>query len=88
MPVHQFIMDSAMPTPETEETKQAESGGDDHELREKAETLEKTLHEREKQLQVYAMQNARLMDLLTQAQRFVSSHPNAKSSKTHLRNLG
>mgnify|MGYP004436466919 CR=1 FL=1 len=58
----------------TEETKPVDDGGceDEQALKEKAETLQKTLHEREKQLQVYAMQNARLMDLLSQVQKFVS----------------
>lgn len=69
------------PTAATEETKPVDgSGGDDQALKEKAETLQKTLNEREKQLQVYAMQNARLMDLLSQAQRFVFCQFNAPPS--------
>ena len=40
----------------------------DVDLKEKIKTLEQTIDEREKQLKVSAMQNARLMDLLSKAQ--------------------
>ena len=83
-----FVLSNMKPATETttatttEETKPVDSG-DDQALKEKAETLEKTLHEREKQLQVYAMQNARLMDLLSQAQRFVSCSSMTNFTSSH-----
>ena len=60
-----------------EETKtptgSSDAKGEDVDLKAKIQTLQNTIQEREKQLQVSAMQNARLMDSLSKAQRFVLS---------------